>query len=64
MKSNLTQEEALAIYNSGSEFVIKTLIEQYDEIETLKNILQSDKQTIEIEKILSDLNLGSVDICT
>ena len=57
MQTNLTQQYELAIYNSGSEFVIKTLMEQYNEIETLKTLLQAEEKKIEIEKILSDLNL-------
>jgi len=57
MKSNLTQEDAIEIYNSGPEFVIKTFMEHHDEIETLKSLLQADIKRIEIEKILSELNL-------
>jgi len=56
MKTILTQKDALEIYNLGSEFVIKTLMEQYNEIEILKRILEANKKRIEIEKTLSELN--------
>ena len=56
MKTILTQTDALEIYNLGSEFVIKTLMEQYNEIEILKRILEANKKRIEIEKTLSELN--------
>ena len=56
MKTILTQTDALEIYNSGSEFVIKTLMEQNTEIEILKRILEADIKRIEIEKTLSELN--------
>ena len=42
MKTILTQKDALEIYNLGSEFVIKTLMEQYNEIEILKRILEAN----------------------
>jgi len=60
MKSNLTHEEALEIYNSDPEFVIKTLMEQHNENE---NISQAEEKRIEIGKTLSKVNLDIEKLC-